>query len=949
MKFSFKKFLKQGMSLALSLVMVYTLFVPGFAAEDEFEKYLGEVSSLTEGLSLEEGVFKNNEQLTLDFVSAADINDCFGSAGWRVLVKLNASEYLTDGMLAQAKFAVPGESGWVDSGLICESELFNAEEKSFVMALDVKLADLEKEVISSAFAFDWDNNGFEQTIQTVGISLDTSKLKLVHSAGCSESLDSIRIDPTCTQVGYTEESHCSSCGLPVKVKTEIEPLGHDFTEKVINDSHFKQKAEDGSSVYYYNCAREGCDVISTEDTYSVYDSDFTPPVATAEGITEGLTVSVDEKSNITVTNEAEITLDFSLKDESIGRYMDAWWTGVKINAPEDISAQELADVKYRSYGKDGWSQDKSFWQNKDSAEDAEVHYITVWVPVTPELIANDDDGLLTVKYSFDWDKNGFGVTAQEITVKLDTAKIKLVHSSGCTETVDKEALEPTCLDGGYTKQSHCSVCGLVLSVSEPVEALGHDFSEKILDEEHLIERATCAHYDLYRYSCIRCDVMSGNDVNYEDTEGSEKLPHEVVRRTDELHLVSPADCENPAVYKMGCKNCEIAFDETFTDGTPLYHSWKIEKLTKKATISADGAVNFYCSDCGACDDSPIPIARIASVKLSGTSFAYTGKAITPAVTVQDSKGVTLKNGRDYTVTYINKDIPGTASAKIAFMGNYEGTYTAKYNIEIPKPSKVVFTSNNSTIKITWSAVPNATAYRVYYKTANGWKSLGNTKATSATFKNLPAGQNYTFAVMAGVIKGGKTYMSKTYATVDTVTTSAAPAKIVAAQNTSAIKLTWSKVASADGYAVLLKTQSGWKLLGHTKNTTATFSGLASGTNYIYAVRSVNLTASGEIIYGGYIQLTTATKPVAPTVSVTTSGGTATVRWTAVQGASGYEIYYKSATSGYQLIGTVGAGVTSFSDSGYKSGSKYAFSVRAKKAVQGGYIYGSASVKTVTMN
>ena len=1195
---------KKALSLLLALVMAFSVSVPAFAAEDEFAKYLGDTVSLTEGVTSENGVFTNKDEVVLDFVSAADISDSFGTAAWRAIVKLTVSESVTDGMLAKAKYYVQDNGEWNEIGLISASESYNAQEKSFVMALDISAADLEKDEVSVAYGFDWDGNGTQETLQQVKIALDTDKLVLTHgenNINCVEYVDEVGLEPTCTQVGYTESSHCSVCGLTVQPRTEIESLGHSFTEKVVNDAHLAEKNGDGTSTYFYNCAREGCDEISTQDTYTVLESDYAVPATTVTNITENLTVNAENPANITVTNEDMLVLDFSLSNPAVGRLQDGWWAGIRITADSSIPAEQLKNVKYRTSTKDGWSQDKSFWSNKDSKNDADVHYIDCWLLVTPELIANDDDGYLSIVYDFDWDNNGFGVSTQKINFRIDVSddklslvhtaghtkvvteeasepdcinggctegsycsvcgltlseykelaplghsftekvvndahlaekngdgtstyfyncaregcdeistqdtytvlesdyavpattvtnitenltvnaenpanitvtnedmlvldfslsnpavgrlqdgwwagiritadssipaeqlknvkyrtstkdgwsqdksfwsnkdskndadvhyidcwllvtpeliandddgylsivydfdwdnngfgvstqkinfridvsddKLSLVHTAGHTKVVTEEGLEPTCDNPGYSESSYCSVCGLTLSKRTDLDALGHDFSEVILDEAHLAQSATCSHYDLYRYSCIRCDAMS-TDTFYEDKQGSTLKEHEIMTKPDKLHLISPADCENPAKYYMGCRNCDIIFyDETFTDGSPLYHSWKIEKITKKATISTDGTINFYCDDCGKQDNSPIPIPRVASIKLAQTKTYYTGKAITPAVVIKDRNGAELRKGTDYTVKYIGSDIPGTATARITFIGKYEGTYDATYKIEIPVPAKTAFASNTNTLKISWSKVSVAAGYAVYVKNASGWRKLGTTGATSVTFRNLPSGTKYTFAVKAGVLKDGKAYFTSEYVTIDTVTTSPGPAKVVTAQNTSAIKLTWSAVKGADGYAVLLKTQSGWKTLGLTAKTTATLTGLKSGTNYIYAVRSVNLTASGQKVGGGYIQITTATQPVKPVVSATTSGGNATVRWTAVQGASGYEVYYKSATSGgFVLIDTVSAGTTTLTDSGYSSGSKYAFAVRAKKAVQGGYIYGPAGQVTVTMN
>ncbi len=935
----------RALTFIMCFVMAFMFSVTAFA-QDTADVKLGEVESLTQGVMLENEVFTNKDKLVLDYASAADVNDSFGGAAWRVILKLSVAENVTDGELAQAKYYRDNDGEWTEIGLVSESEFYNAEDKSIVMALVVTAEDLERVALSASYAFDWDNNGTEETIQRVDISLDMSKVELVHSAGCTEYIDQLQIDPDCTQPGYTKVSHCSVCGLDVQTKEEIPALGHDFSEKIITDKHHKEKNDDGTSTYYYNCAREGCNEISADETYLVSESDYNPPVAEVSAFTNGLTVTGD--SSVTVSNNETVTLDFAPADFSIGRPVDGWWAGIKITADESLSPEELMDVKYRRFSKGAWTEAEFFWDNKESSDDASEHYMTVWVLITPEIMKNDADGILSYTFDFDWDNNGFGISTQLVTIKIDVNKVELIHSAGHKEVIDSQAVEPDCYNGGYTKQSHCSECGLVLSERKSVEALGHGFTKKNISQEYMAQEATCTHYDLYYYSCVRCGMI-GNET-FEDTQGSEILPHDEVRKPDKLHLASAADCLNPAVYYMGCKNCDTLLDEKFTDGTPLYHSWRDERVTKKAGIQTDGTINFFCVDCSEKDRTPIPIPAITYIKLSATKYNYTGKKITPAVTVKDRAGKVLINGKDYNVTYIGADLPGTATAVITFTGKYEGTYNAKYTIQIPATSKITCTPTTNSIKLSWEKVTGAAGYNVYYKTASGWKSLGKTTATTYTYKNLTSGTKYSFAVKTIISKNGTLYPSTIYRTVDSSTMSAATSKIVAAQSTSAIKLTWTAVKNAEGYAVYYATSSGWKLFKLTTATTMTISNLKAGTNYTFAVRSIDLTASNAKVAGSFRQIATATKPVKPTISVTTDDGDATIRWTGVKGATGYELYYKSQSSGsYVLLDTVDAGTSSYADTGYTSGAKYTFAVRAVKTVQNVKIYSALSTVTVTMN
>jgi len=80
--------------------------------------------------------------------------------------------------------------------------------------------------------------------------------------------------------------------------------------------------------------------------------------------------------------------------------------------------------------------------------------------------------------------------------------------------------------------------------------------------------------------------------------------------------------------------------------------------------------------------SYLPVAQTdiasASVDIAGGS-AYTGAALTPAVTVTLG-GATLVAGTDYTVAYSNNTDAGTATVTVTGIGSYTGTATAQFTI-----------------------------------------------------------------------------------------------------------------------------------------------------------------------------------------------------------------------------------------------------------------------------
>ena len=130
-----------------------------------------------------------------------------------------------------------------------------------------------------------------------------------------------------------------------------------------------------------------------------------PPLGTvipyADGTLSGVT------GNITVTVD-NVTLDWSPKDPSIGRTVDAWWYGLKMIAP-DSSAEILkhSKLKYQTYNSDHFSDPLSFWACKDSADSDAFQYVGLWVPLTPAKLAEakeNGENLIT-DYWFDWDND----------------------------------------------------------------------------------------------------------------------------------------------------------------------------------------------------------------------------------------------------------------------------------------------------------------------------------------------------------------------------------------------------------------------------------------------------------------------------------------------------------------------------------------------------------------
>lgn len=152
------------------------------------------------------------------------------------------------------------------------------------------------------------------------------------------------------------------------------------------------------------------------------------------------------------------------------------------------------------------------------------------------------------------------------------------------------------------------------------------------------------------------------------------------------------------------------------------------------------------SDTNTNDISGLTVNKIANK-------AYTGKAITPAVTVKDGSKK-LTEGTDYTISYKNNTKIGTATATITGKGDYSGTKTVKFKI-VPKKAKLSGSVSDTKAALSWNKSKGATGYEVYCSIDGGkFTKLKTTKALKYTAK-LAKGKSYQFKVRPYTLVNGK--------------------------------------------------------------------------------------------------------------------------------------------------------------------------------------------------
>ena len=242
---------------------------------------------------------------------------------------------------------------------------------------------------------------------------------------------------------------------------------------------------------------------------------------------------------------------------------------------------------------------------------------------------------------------------------------------------------------------------------------------------------------------------------------------------------------------------------TLTEGTDytLAYADNVNAGTARVTVTGAGLYNGEKAASfviGARD-----LKKNVKVTLEKKSMTYTGKALEPKVTVTDTvngETVTLKKDKDYTVTYKNNIIAGTATVTVKGKGNYTGTATKTFTI-----MKVKLTPNLVTLKYTktaWTGKALKPAVTVKAKVNGKLVTLKKGTDYTVTYKNnKPVGTAAVTVTGKGNFSGT---ISKNFAITKVKLKSADLEFTKAAWTGKAIKPKVTVKAKVNGKTVTLK-------------------------------------------------------------------------------------------------------------------------------------------------
>ncbi len=298
-------------------------------------------------------------------------------------------------------------------------------------------------------------------------------------------------------------------------------------------------------------------------------------------------------------------------------------------------------------------------------------------------------------------------------------------------------------------------------------------------------------------------------------------------------------------------------DEKFEVVGNHIHSYRT--VTTKANPTANGKIVRKCDGCNQVESTTIVYAP-TTMKLSTTSYTYTGKAKKPSVTVIDAKGKTV-DASNYGVSYESGRINvGTYKIKVKFRGcEYEGELqkTIKINPASQKITGITaYQKNTSSKPFTLNTKLTKGDSKLSYASNNKAVVTVNRETGKVTIKGAGTA---TITVTAPATKNYKAASYK-------VTVKVNPLKVtlnsVESRSSGKILVKWSKNSKVTGYQIQYSKKADFssdkKLNVEGKATVfKTITGMTKGAKYYVRVRCYQV-VNGVKYYSAYSNVKTIT-------------------------------------------------------------------------------------------
>ena len=400
--------------------------------------------------------------------------------------------------------------------------------------------------------------------------------------------------------------------------------------------------------------------------------------------------------------------------------------------------------------------------------------------------------------------------------KVETQTIKAL---GHTEVID-EAVAATCTKTGLTEGKHCSVCGTAIKAQETVPATGkHSFGNW-----KITKAATCTATGTKTRTCSVCGKV--------ETATIAKVAHKYVNT-----VVKPTyTAQGYTLHK--CSVCGTSYKDTYTAKLTL------AKVTgAKLGGRAADALRINWSKNASADGYIVEMYQ-------GNKWVRVAKITSNSTTTFRKAG--LKASSVYKFRVRAYKMEGKAVA----YGAYSTELAARTNPSVMTGAKLGGRAADA-LRINWTKNTTADGYIVeMYKGGKWVRAAKITSNSTTTFRKagLKASTVYKFRVRAYKMSG-KTALYGDYSATVTARTNPSIVKGVkiAGKAKDALRVNWTKNASAQGYIVEMYKGGKWvRVAKITNGNTTTYRKVGLAKNTAYKFRVCAYYMSGKTaLYGNY--------------------------------------------------------------------------------------------------
>ena len=495
-----------------------------------------------------------------------------------------------------------------------------------------------------------------------------------------------------------------------------------------------------------------------------------------------------------------------------------------------------------------------------------------------------------------------------------------------TETKNCHGGKATC-----TAKAICEDCGKAYG-----EMAAHTFTAKSTVSRYLKRAATCTEKSEYYVSCAGCGLSSKGTASEAVFTGS-ALGHSLT----EWSVITEVTCTTNGTQERHCTRCDYKQTRTIVAKGHSYGLWNV---TKKVGCITDGEQSRECSVCGNKETKTIAatgvhsygswkVAKASTCTTTGTKVRSCSECGAKETVIIQPKGHKYVEST-VKPTYTEK---GYTLHKCSECGtSYKSSYTDKLVLASVSGVKLAGRAADA-LRVSWNRNISADGYIVEIYKDGAWARAGKITTDSTTdFKvtGLKASTFYKFRVRAYKMSGNTAVYSD-YGTTLTARTNPSVIKgeKLAGRAADALRISWDRNTSADGYIVEIYKDGAWSRAVKTTNnsiTTYRAEGLKASTVYKLRVRAYKMSGTAAY-YGNYsTEVTARTNPSVMTgVKI---GGTAKdalrINWSKNTSAQGYIVEMAQNGEWVRVAKITDNSTTTFRKAGLAKNTSYRFRVCA---------------------